>query len=100
MKPGRRCRFVASTIASWYRHERDDPGKLVNDTGCGNTIACDRPVVRELILASLRHFAVAAGIDGFRFDLATTLGRDIRASQGIRRLWRPSPATQCLPTGC
>ncbi len=60
----------------WYRHERDDPGKLVNDTGCGNTIACDRPVVRELILASLRHFAVAAGIDGFRFDLATTLGRD------------------------
>ncbi|MVA24783.1 glycogen debranching protein GlgX [Agrobacterium vitis] len=60
---------------SYYRHLPDQPGVLVNDTGCGNTIACDRPVVRQLILDTLRHFVMAAGVDGFRFDLAPVLGR-------------------------
>ncbi|MGV1803576.1 glycogen debranching protein GlgX [Agrobacterium vitis] len=60
---------------SYYRHLPDQPGVLVNDTGCGNTIACDRPVVRQLILDTLRHFVLAAGVDGFRFDLAPVLGR-------------------------
>jgi glycogen operon protein len=59
---------------TWYRHQQS--GELVNDTGCGNTLACDRPAVRDLILESLRRFVTEAGIDGFRFDLATTLGRD------------------------
>ncbi|MCE6074349.1 glycogen debranching protein GlgX [Agrobacterium vitis] len=60
---------------SYYRHLPDQPGVLVNDTGCGNTIDCDRPVVRQLILDTLRHFVLAAGVDGFRFDLAPVLGR-------------------------
>ncbi len=59
---------------AYYRREAD--GKLVNDTGTGNTLACDHPRVRELILASLRHFVLQAGVDGFRFDLAPVLGRD------------------------
>jgi glycogen operon protein len=59
---------------AYYRHAPG--GKLVNDTGTGNTLACDRPVVRQLILDSLRHFVRHAGIDGFRFDLAPILGRD------------------------
>jgi glycogen operon protein len=54
---------------------RGADGKLVNDTGTGNTVACDHPVVRELILDSLRHFVRHVGIDGFRFDLGTVLGR-------------------------
>jgi glycogen operon protein len=54
---------------------RRDPGLLVNDTGCGNTLRCDEPVVRAMILDTLRHFVRAAGVDGFRFDLATVLGR-------------------------
>ncbi|WP_412051870.1 glycogen debranching protein GlgX [Hoeflea sp. Naph1] len=62
--------------ATYYRHHRDDPGSLINDTGCGNTLACDRPEVQELVLASMRHFVTQAGIDGFRFDLAPILGRD------------------------
>ena len=57
----------------YYRHAGD--GSLVNDTGCGNTIACDSPVAAALILATLRHFVVACGVDGFRFDLAPILGR-------------------------
>jgi len=59
---------------AYFRH---DPatGALVNDTGTGNTLACDHPVVRRLVIDSLRHFVLHAGIDGFRFDLATILGR-------------------------
>ncbi|MDK1375329.1 MULTISPECIES: glycogen debranching protein GlgX [unclassified Sinorhizobium] len=62
---------------TYYRHVTDRPGELINDTGCGNTIACDHPMVRDLILDSLRHFVLAAGVDGFRFDLASILGRDM-----------------------
>lgn len=61
--------------AVYYRHEQDNPGQLVKDTGCGNTLACDRREVQELVLASMRHFVTQAGIDGFRFDLAPVLGR-------------------------
>ncbi|TPL82928.1 glycogen debranching protein GlgX [Mesorhizobium sp. B2-3-12] len=58
---------------AYYRHRQD--GGLVNDTGTGNTIACDHPVVREMALDTLRHFVRQAGVDGFRFDLAPVLGR-------------------------
>jgi glycogen operon protein len=61
--------------ADWYR--RDEHG-LINDTGCGNTLALDRPHVVALVLDSLRHFVATAGVDGFRFDLAVTLGRTER----------------------
>jgi glycogen operon protein len=60
---------------TYYRHAKDNSGQLINDTGTGNTIACDHPIVRRLIIDSLRHFVVNAGIDGFRFDLGTILGR-------------------------
>lgn len=59
---------------SYFRHAQD--GRLVNDTGTGNTLACDHPIVRQLVLASLRHFVLYAGVDGYRFDLASILGRD------------------------
>ncbi len=60
---------------AYFRHVEGHPGTLVNDTGTGNTVACDHPFVRGLILDSLRHFVLNAGIDGFRFDLAPVLGR-------------------------
>ncbi|UVK53875.1 glycogen debranching protein GlgX [Mesorhizobium sp. AR02] len=58
---------------AYYRHLPD--GRLVNDTGTGNTVACDQPVVRDMVLDTLRHFVRHAGVDGFRFDLAPVLGR-------------------------
>ncbi|MGB3415728.1 MAG: glycogen debranching protein GlgX [Mesorhizobium sp.] len=61
---------------AYYRHTVG--GTLVNDTGTGNTLACDHPVVQRLVLDSLRHFVRHAGVDGFRFDLAPVLGRDGR----------------------
>ena len=58
---------------AYYRHS--PAWKLVNDTGTGNTLACDHPAVHRLVLDSLRHFVLHAGVDGFRFDLAPVLGR-------------------------
>jgi glycogen debranching enzyme len=58
---------------SYFRHDAN--GALINDTGTGNSIDCNHPVSRRLILDSLRHFVRHAGIDGFRFDLAPALGR-------------------------
>ncbi|MDE1157712.1 MAG: glycogen debranching protein GlgX [Neorhizobium sp.] len=60
---------------AYYRHVANEPGTLVNDTGTGNTLACDHPRVRALILDTLRHFVIHAGVDGFRFDLAPIIGR-------------------------
>lgn len=45
-------------------------------TGTGNTIKADHPVVRDFILHALRHWVVETHVDGFRFDLASVLGRD------------------------
>ncbi len=46
-----------------------------NYTGCGNTVNCNHPVVRQFILDSLRHWVVRYHVDGFRFDLASIFSR-------------------------
>lgn len=56
-----------------YAHAPD--GSLINDTGCGNTLDFAQAAVRELVLDALRHFVRHAGVDGFRFDLATIMAR-------------------------
>ncbi|MBS7789701.1 glycogen debranching protein GlgX [Roseococcus sp. SDR] len=52
----------------WYRMGH-------NESGCGNVLALDRPWPLRLVMDALRHWAEQAGVDGFRLDLATTLGR-------------------------
>jgi len=61
--------------ATYYRTHVDDHARYVDDTGCGNALALDRPPALRLALDVLRYYASATGVDGFRFDLATTLGR-------------------------
>jgi glycogen debranching enzyme len=61
---------------AYYRHVPNQPGLLINDAGTGNTLQCDHKIVSRLIIDSLRHFVLAAGVDGFRFDLAPILGRN------------------------
>lgn len=51
-------------------------GYYYNFSGCGNTLNCNNPVVRNLVLDCLRFWAAEYHIDGFRFDLASILGRD------------------------
>lgn len=47
-----------------------------NFSGCGNVMNCNHPVVRNFIIDCLRHWAIEYRVDGFRFDLASILGRD------------------------
>ncbi len=51
-------------------------GYYYNFSGCGNTLNCNNPVVRNMVLDCLRYWAAEYHIDGFRFDLAAILGRD------------------------
>jgi len=60
---------------AYYRFEPDEPGRLVNDTGCGNTLNTEHVRVQNLVLDSLAYWHRDMGVDGFRFDLAPVLGR-------------------------
>ncbi|MGC1498078.1 MAG: glycogen debranching protein GlgX [Sulfitobacter sp.] len=62
--------------ASYYRLSAGQPRYYVNDTGCGNTLNVSHPYVLRMVLDSLRFWVECMGVDGFRFDLATTLGRE------------------------
>ena len=59
--------------AHYYRHL--DNGEYLDVTGCGNTVDFGTPAAQRLVLDSLRYWAQDVQIDGFRFDLAATLGR-------------------------
>ena len=54
----------------------DNKKQYKNYSGCGNTLNCNHPVVRNFILDCLRYWVVEMHVDGFRFDLASILGRD------------------------
>ncbi len=51
-------------------------GEYADYTGCGNTLNCNHPVVRTMVVDCLRHWLTHCHVDGFRFDLATVVGRD------------------------
>lgn len=67
---------------SYYQLQSGDPRLYVNDSGCGNTLNARHPRVLQLITDSLRYWAGAMGVDGFRFDLAPVMGRQ---AQGFDR---------------
>jgi isoamylase len=62
--------------ASYYRLMPDDARHYINDTGTGNTLNLSHPRVLQMVTDSLRYWVVEMKIDGFRFDLATILGRE------------------------
>lgn len=51
-------------------------GQYYNFSGCGNTLNCNHPIVHQMILDCLRYWVTTYRVDGFRFDLASILGRD------------------------
>ena len=51
-------------------------GYYYNFSGCGNTLNCNHPIVQQMILECLRYWVISYRIDGFRFDLASILGRN------------------------
>ncbi|QYJ85196.1 glycogen debranching protein GlgX [Shewanella mesophila] len=68
--------FKGIDNASYYRLHPSEPRYYINDTGCGNTFNIAHPNVLQLVMDSLRYWVEVMGVDGFRFDLATTLGRE------------------------
>ncbi len=62
--------------ASYYRLVPGDERHHINDTGCGNTINISHPRVLQMVTDSLRYWATSYRVDGFRFDLGVTLGRE------------------------
>jgi glycogen operon protein len=62
--------------ASYYWLVDDDRRHTINDTGTGNTLDVSHPRVAQMVLDSLRHYAESFHVDGFRFDLGATLGRE------------------------
>jgi glycogen operon protein len=59
-----------------YYMLEDGGGRYANYTGCGNTLNANHPVVRRMIVDSLRYWVEVMHVDGFRFDLASILSRD------------------------
>ncbi|HYZ23431.1 MAG TPA: glycogen debranching protein GlgX [Rhodopila sp.] len=61
--------------AAYYRLDPENPALYANDAGCGNILAMDQPGPIRLAMDALRAWALYGGFDGFRLDLAATLGR-------------------------
>jgi isoamylase len=62
---------------SYYRVMPDNPRKYLDFTGCGNSMNMNHPRVLQLIMDSLRYWVLEMHVDGFRFDLASTLAREL-----------------------
>ncbi len=62
--------------AAYYRLEQSDPSRYVDTTGCGNSLNTADATTLRMIMDSLRYWVSEMGVDGFRFDLAPTLGRE------------------------
>ena len=71
--------------STYYRLDPSDRRRYLNYTGCGNTFNTHHPAVLRLVLDCLRYWVETMGVDGFRFDLAATLGR---TSESFDR-WAP-----------
>src|SRR4051812_21771754 len=63
--------------ASYYRLSPENPRYYMDFTGCGNTLHMNNPRVLQFIMDSLRYWVISMHIDGFRFDLASTLAREL-----------------------
>ena len=71
----------------YYRLMPQDKRFYENVTGCGNTVNCEHPQVRALIIDCLKYWVEEMHVDGFRFDLATVLGpRGQRFQRAFRLL--------------
>ena len=73
---GPRSAFADGTIPSTTCSTRRIPRIYRDFTGCGNTMNCNHPILRTLIIDCLRYWVVEMHVDGFRFDLGSVLGRD------------------------
>ncbi len=74
--PGQHLSWRGLDNATYYAHDGGAPAALADVTGTGNSLDFRRAQVVRMTMDSLRYWADVVGVDGFRFDLAVTLGRD------------------------
>ncbi|MEA2938401.1 MAG: isoamylase [Alphaproteobacteria bacterium] len=79
---GRTLCFRGIDNSSYYWLKDDEPRFYENFSGCGNALNLTHPHVLGMVVDSLRHWVETCGVDGFRFDLATTLARGPRGFDG------------------
>ena len=73
--------------ASYYRLSPNQSRYFENFSGCGNTLDLSNPHVMHMVMDSLRFWVESMGVDGFRFDLATTLARGVDGNFGSDYTW-------------
>ena len=85
--------------ASYYWLMPDNPRYYDDFTGCGNSLNLTHPRVLQMVMDSLRYWVEVCHVDGFRFDLATTLARGPNGFDRNSAFLRPrSGRTRCWPT--
>ena len=89
---------------SFYLFERNDYGvvdykRYVNNSGCGNSVNSAFPYVLKMVMDSLRYWVTEMGVDGYRFDLAASLGRDPYEFSNFAAFFRTVRQDPVL-TGC
>jgi isoamylase len=88
--------FKGIDNASYYRLP-DDKRYYINDTGTGNTLNLSHPRVLQMVTDSLRYWVTEMNVDGFRFDLATILGREPTVSTKAAASSTVAGRTRCSP---
>ena len=83
--------------AAYYRLIPNQPRYYMDYTGCGNTLNMLCPRVLQLIMDSLRYWALEMHVDGFRFDLASTLARELHAVRPLGLFSILSTRIRCYP---
>ncbi|MCC2607284.1 glycogen debranching protein GlgX [Planctobacterium marinum] len=94
--------FKGIDNSAFYLFEMNEHGAVdflqySNNSGCGNSVDISHPYTMRLVLDSLRYWVEEMGVDGFRFDLAASLGRDpheFSASSGFFKALRQDPVLQ------
>nr|MBP6775416.1 glycogen debranching protein GlgX [Gemmatimonadaceae bacterium] len=74
-----------------YRRRPADPWTYDDWTGCGNTLNLDNPAMRRLVFASLRYWVTEMHVDGFRFDLASAIDRQLSGAESLFAAMRVDP---------
>lgn len=82
--------------AYYFVHDPNDKTKYRNETGCGNALDMTKPMARRLAVDSLRYWAEEMGVDGFRFDLATVMGRGKEGDPANRDFDKNHPFYEAL----
>ena len=78
--------------AAYYRLDGSEPWRYLDYTGCGNSLNARNPHALQLVMDSLRYWVLEMHVDGFRFDLASALARELHDVDRLSTFFEPGPA--------